>query len=238
VNTHPQQSNKKCLKQFFRNVPEWSALEATDLQCLERAVNCRIYKVGENIYQEGESASGIHFIKSGLIGIRKAALDGYSTLLKIARKGDALGLRALSAEESHRATAKVLKPGLICFVDAETIRPVIQHNHTLGNSLLKHTAHDLGEADERYHEIATRSLRSRLAHLLLLLQEKDVRTNRTGILKYELPVSRTDLAAMLGVRRESVSRAIHEFEQEGLVHFMDRLVEIPDQKSLLAEFSP
>ena len=40
---------------------------------------------------------------------------------------------------------------------------------------------------------------------------------------------------MLGVRRESVSRAIHEFEAERLAHFSDRTVVIlePDQLSAI-----
>lgn len=239
MNSHLELSHqKKCIHQFFREAPAWSVLEAKDERILEKTATCCQYEVGDLLFKEGDPCSGVYFVISGLIGMRKAALDGYSTLLKISRSGDTLGLRALFAEESHRACAKVLKKSLICFVDADTVRSVIQNNVALGNTLLKHTALELGEADERYHEIATRNLRSRLAHLLMLLQDKDSQISKTGILKFELPVSRTDLAAMLGVRRESVSRTIHEFEQEGLVHFSDRNVEIPDQKTLLAEFNP
>jgi CRP-like cAMP-binding protein len=226
------------MHQFFQEVPQWAALEAKDVRRLEKAVACCQFEVGDVLFKEGDPCSGVHFVKSGLIGLRKSALDGYSTLLKILRAGDSLGIRSLTAEESHRATAKVLKRSLVCFIDAANIRSVIQQNLTLGNNLLKHTAVELGEADERYHEMATRNLRSRLAHLLMLLKDDDVHVGKTGILRFELPVSRTDMAAMLGVRRESVSRTIHEFEQEGLAHFTDRNVEIPDQNCLQAEFQP
>ena len=238
MKTNLHQNDKTCMHQFFQEVSEWSALEAKDVRRLEKVVACCQLEVGDVLFEEGDPCLGVHFVKSGLIGLRKSALDGYSTLLRIVRPGDSLGIRSLIAEESHRATAKVLKRSLVCFIDAANIRSVIQQNLTLGNNLLKHTAVELGEADERYHEMATRNLRSRLAHLLMLLNDGDARIGKSGSLKFELPVSRTDMAAMLGVRRESVSRTIHEFEQEGLAHFTDRNVEIPDQKSLQAEFRP
>ena len=47
----------------------------------------------------------------------------------------------------------------------------------------------------------------------------------------ELPVSRADLAAMLGVRRESLSRAIHELSDEGLVQLIGRHLELHEGQS-------
>jgi CRP-like cAMP-binding protein len=41
---------------------------------------------------------------------------------------------------------------------------------------------------------------------------------------------------MLGVRRESVSRVIHELEKEGVTHFTDRHVEVSDPEHLINEF--
>lgn len=64
--------------------------------------------------------------------------------------------------------------------------------------------------------------------LLLTLQDEYDLVGENGKLIMELPVSRDDLAAILGVRRESVSRVIHDLNDGGLVRFMGRHLEMPN----------
>lgn len=226
-----------CIDKQFMESPEWSALTESEAQMLEKVVLCRKYELGDVIFYEGAACLGTYFIKSGLVGIRKADIDGDSTLLKIAQPGDTLGYRPLLAEQNHRACAEVLKPCNICFINRATVRLLMRNNSALGLNFLRKAAIELGEFEERFHESVTLSVRARFAHLLIALQEKYGHAGEDGSLVLELPVSRADLAAMLGVRRESVSRVIHELETEGLTHFIDRSVEVPDLQSLMNEFT-
>ena len=232
-----QYGGRVCIDAQFMSSPEWSALEPPETLILEKAVVCRKHELGDVIFYEGDACIGTYFIKSGLVGIRKADMDGDSTLLKIAQPGDTLGYRPLLAEQNHRASAEVLKPCHICFIDRSTVRTLMASSPTLGLKFLKRAAVELGEAEERFHESVTLSVRARFAHLLIALQQKYGHAGEDGSLVLELPVSRADLAAMLGVRRESVSRVIHELETEGLTHFIDRHVQMPDLDSLMDEFT-
>ena len=51
----------------------------------------------------------------------------------------------------------------------------------------------------------------------------------------KLPMSRGDLAAMLGIRPESISRTIRVFQEEGVAHFTQREVYVPHIDKLLSE---
>jgi|TARA_Y100000310_G_scaffold229967_1_gene232393 CRP-like cAMP-binding protein len=226
-----------CIDSQFMESPEWSALTESEVKILEKAVVCRKHELGDVIFYEGDACHGTYFIKSGLVGIRKADIEGDSTLLKIAQPGDTLGYRPLLAEQNHRASAEVLKPSHICFINRATVRLLMRSNPNLGLNFLKRAAIELGEFEERFHESVTLSVRARFAHLLIALQDKYGHAGEDGSLVLELPVSRADLAAMLGVRRESVSRVIHELEREGLTHFIDRSVQVPDLDSLIDEFT-
>ena len=226
-----------CIDAQFLESPEWSALTESEAKMLDKAIVCRKHELGDVIFYEGDACNGTYFIKSGLVGIRKADIEGDSTLLKIAQPGDTLGYRPLLAEQNHRVSAEVLKPCHICFINRATVRLLMWGNPTLGLNFLKRAAIELGEFEERFHESVTLSVRARFAHLLIALQEKYGQARDDGSLVLELPVSRADLAAMLGVRRESVSRVIHELETEGLTHFIDRSVQVPDLDSLINEFT-
>lgn len=232
-----QPGGRECIDAMLTESSEWSALKDSEVQMLARALVCRKHELGDVIFYEGDECSGTYFIKNGLVGIRKADMDGESTLLKIAQPGDTLGYRPLLAEQNHRASAEVLKPCYICFIDRTTVRSLMESNPALGLNFLRKAAVELGEAEERFHESVTLSVRARFAHLLIALQQKYGYTAEDGGLVLELPVSRADLAAMLGVRRESVSRVIHELETEGLTHFIDRNVQLPDLDSLMDEFT-
>jgi len=236
VATQRQPAGKGCIDEQFLQSPEWRGLSAREIEILEKSVVHRSHELGDVIFYEGDECAGTYFIKSGLVGIRKADIDGDSTLLKIARPGDTLGYRPLLADQKHLASAEVLKPCEICFINRTTVMALMHSNPTLGLNFLKRAARELGEAEERFHESVTLSVRARFAHLLIGLYEKYGTVGEDGSMLLELPVSRADLAAMLGVRRESVSRVIHELETEGLTHFIDRRVHVADLDSLMDEF--
>ena len=234
VNRRQPVSN--CINGQFKNAPEWCALSEVDLKTVEAAVICREYDVGDVIFGENEPCRGVYFVTSGLVGIRKAGLEGESTLLKISYPNETLGYRPMLAGQHHRATAEILKPGVVCFINSATILPMIEHNPALGLKLLQRTTRELGDAEERFHKTVTLTLRARFAHLLMLWKDRCGRISKNGKFILDLPVSRGDLAAMLGVRRESVSRVIHELEQEGVTHFTDRHVEVANADHLIDEF--
>lgn len=229
---------KPCVDAQFRAGPEWCALAEVDLRVLEQAVVCQAHVPGEVLFYEGAVCKGVYFVKSGLIGVRKADPDGNSTLLKLAYPEDTLGYRPFLAGESHRGTAEVLKPSTVCFIGAETMRTIILRNPAVGLKFLQRAAKALGDAEERFHQSVTLSVRARFAHLLLVFNEHCGIEMGDGSIALELPVSRSDLAAMLGVRRESISRVIHELQESGIARFTGPSVHVLKVNKLIGEFRP
>jgi CRP/FNR family transcriptional regulator len=76
-------------------------------------------------------------------------------------------------------------------------------------------------------------LRARAAHLLLVLKDRSATADEQGRLTIDLPLTRRDLAAMLGARPESLSRLIKAFETEGIARFGAREVVVPDLDVLM-----
>ena len=72
--------------------------------------------------------------------------------------------------------------------------------------------------------VAALSVRTRIVHLLILLSERHGWTTGDGILFIELPMTRRDLADMVGARHESVTRALRDMQSEGLLNLCGRRV--------------
>lgn len=235
MNKKTSTPSANCFTCQFRDRSEWCDLSQDEVKLLNNAKRERTYLPGEVIYHEGDPSKGIYCIESGMTGMRKIDSEGNSVLLRLAYPGDTLGYRSFLSEQNHHNTVEVLKPSQICFIDHTTVRNLLASNPSLGLKFLKHAVSDVTDAEEKFMRSATLSVRARLAHILLVLRERYATISDDGSMKLELPISRQDLAAMIGTRPETVSRTIKQLEGDGVAHFSGRNVHVPAIDSLLNE---
>lgn len=224
-----------CFACQVRERTEWCVLSENDLKLVNESKIDRDYAPGDVLYHQGDPCTGIYCIQSGLVGLRKVGADGNSVLMRLAQPGDTVGYRSFLAGEEHKLSAEVLKPGLICFVEQSLARRMLESKPALGLRFLRRVADDLDAAEDKFLQNTSSDIRVRLAHLLLVLKNRFAAEEKDGALKLELPLSRQDMAAMIGVRPETMSRAIRKFEDDGIAYFSGRTVQVPDISVLFDE---
>ncbi|MFQ5534222.1 MAG: Crp/Fnr family transcriptional regulator [Sphingomonadales bacterium] len=224
-----------CFSCQNRDSTEWCVLTKDELS---RFNGCKVTKEflpGQVIFHEGDPVSGVYCIEQGLIGFRKTDADGNTTLIALANPGRTMGYRSFLAGEPHSTSAEALKPSRICIIDRSTVRGLLDRNPALGFQFLRTVSRDLGQAEARFHQGVTLSVRARFIHLLLVLKERYAGTDEDGKLVIELPLSRQDLAAMIGTRPETLARTIRALENEGVAHFSGRILRVPDIRALFED---
>jgi len=224
-----------CFACEARDVSEWCALSEEDLTLIDDAKKTREYLPGEVLFHQGDPCLGLYCFEKGMVGIRKVDPDGNSVLLGISFPGETLGYRALLLSEEHQVSAEALKPTTICFIDKSTVRALLDRNPALGLQYLKRAARDASEAEDKFLQSVTLSVRARFAHLLLVMRDRYETVSSDGEVTMELPLSRQDLAAMIGIRPETMSRTIRQFESDGIAHFSGRTVRVPKVADLFDE---
>lgn len=224
-----------CLVARMHTKSEWEALLPEQIELFNRTVVCRTYRAGQVVFLQGDECRGLYLVEDGLVAVRKTNEDGQSAIVRLAYEGDTLGYRPLLAKENHRATAEVINESKICFIDASTMWSFLLHNPQLGMRFLEHTAQALGEAEDRLFQVAALSVRTRIIHLLVLLHDHYGTTDSDGTLFVELPMTRRDLAEMIGARPESVSRAFRDIQDDGLVDLSGRTVRVDKMERLVDE---
>lgn len=224
-----------CILARIRAQSEWAALEPEQIELFNRTVICRTYKPGQIVFMQGDECKGLYLVEDGLVAVRKVNQDGQSAIVRLAYQGDTLGYRPLLAKENHRATAEVINIAKICFINAVTMRGFLRQNPSLGMRFLEHTAQALGEAEDRLFQVAALSVRTRIIHLLVLLGDHYGKTTSDGTLVVELPMTRRDLAEMIGARPESVSRAFRDIQDDGLLDLSGRTVRVDQMDRLVDE---
>jgi len=198
---------------------------------LAAAARSRIYEAGHGLFEQGDEFAGVYRLESGLVGIRKLDEDGSSMLLHLVQPGDFIGYGPLLICGEHQSCAEVLQTSRISFIDAGTMRALLRDEAAVARALLSQAARELSALDEKYLQMATRQAHARLAGLLATLASRAARS-AAGSCTFELPILNRELAELIGIRPETLSRAIAQLRTLGLAQLDGRTVHVPSLANL------
>lgn len=189
------------------------------------------YQKGQVIFYEGNQSFGLYCIFAGRVKIYKTGVDGRQQIVRIAGPGDLLGYRALFADEPYSASAEVIEDATICCVDKNAFFPLLSKNPNLALNVIKKLSRELRDAEDLATSIAHRSVRERMAELLLMLKETYGKPGKKGTM-INLQLSREELAEMIGITQETAIRLLSEFKKDGMIDVKEREITILDSKGL------
>jgi CRP/FNR family transcriptional regulator, polysaccharide utilization system transcription regulator len=189
----------------------------------------RHYKRGDILYQEGNRISGFYCVNSGIIKVFKTGFDGKEQIIRFAKKGDIIAYRSVLSNELACTSAKVIEECNVCFIPSEILISFIKSNPTFALELVKLACHELGEANSFITDIAQKTVRERLAEVLLFLVN-DFGLDDQQFLNISL--TREELANIVGTATESVIRLLSEFKSDRLVELNGRKIKIINTKGL------
>jgi len=189
----------------------------------------RQHKRGEILYTEGSRISGFYCIHSGIIKVFKTGLDGKEQIIRFAKPGDIIAYRSVLSNEVACTSAKVIEDSQVCFLPSDTLIELVKTNSSFALELLRLACHELGEANSFITDIAQKTVRERLAEILILLV-KDFGLDEQKYLQISL--TREELANIVGTATESVIRLLSEFKSDKLLELNGRKIKILNIKGL------
>ncbi|HOU00918.1 MAG TPA: Crp/Fnr family transcriptional regulator [Bacteroidales bacterium] len=189
----------------------------------------RQYKRGEILYNEGSRISGFFCIHSGIIKVFKTGLDGKEQIIRFAKSGEIIAYRSVLSNELACTSARVIEDCAVCFIPSEILISLVKSNSTFAHELLKLACHELGEANSFITDIAQKTVRERLAEILLLLVN-DFGLDDQNYL--QIALTREELANIVGTATESVIRLLSEFKNDGFLELQGRKIKILSTKGL------
>ncbi len=185
---------------------------------------------GKVIYIEGSRINGCYCVQSGTVKLLKTGFDGKEQIIRFVTKGDFMGYRSVLSNELACTTAKVIKDTSLCYIPSEMLFSLINNNSSFAMMLLQMTCKELREANNYITDIAQKTVRERLAEVLVLLQ-KQFSLDSDNFLQISL--TREELANLVGTATESVIRLLSEFKQDKLIELQGRKIKILNLKGLV-----
>jgi len=207
----------------------FSKLSEEDLKELNLEKGCNFHKRGNIIYHEGSKVNGVYCVYKGIVKLYKTGLEGREQIIRFAKTGDIIGYRSLLSDEHACHSAKVIEDAVLCFVPGDVLFELLKKNSEFAIGLLQFTCRELGEANSFITEIAQKTVRERLAEVLLILNT-NFGVDKDAVLNISL--TREELANMIGTATESVIRLLSEFKEDKLIEINGRKIKLVNHKLL------
>jgi CRP/FNR family transcriptional regulator, polysaccharide utilization system transcription regulator len=218
-----------CDKCAFDTGSVFRFLTRDEIERLNYEKDFRSYKRGDILYNEGNRISGFYCINSGIIKVFKTGIDGKEQIIRFARKGEIIAYRSVLSNEPACTSAKVVEDCHVCFIPSELLIQFVKTNPAFSFEIVKLTCHELAEANSYITDIAQKTVRERLAEVLIQLV-KDFGLDEQKYLRISL--TREELANIVGTATESVIRLLSEFKTDRIIELNGRRIKVLDVKSL------
>ena len=230
-----KKTTNSCSDCATRETTEWRVLGDSELESIDRCKRLIHCEPGETLFSQGDPGNGVYCIKSGLIGLRRVDVNGNSVLIRLSSAGSTVGYRTFLTREAHVNSAEALTASVLCYIPRPRIEQLLKQNPLLGERFLQHFCDDAAETENDYVRSLTMGMKSRFLHLILIFYERFGYQDDEGNSVVELPVKRGELAELVGVRPESISRLIDQLQNDEIMHFNDRRVHFSDVEEVLQQ---
>ena len=224
-----------CLTCGTRCHSDFQDLAGQNLSLLHSMKVSNVYKPGQVLFYQGNPCLGLHCLQSGTVALRKRNPAGDPVLVRLVHAGSALGSSALFSGGGYGVTAEALTPCRVCFLDKAGLAQLMEQSPGLARRFLTRMARDLEAAEEAHLRAASMTVRARVAALLLDLKDRFASVDDQGNLTFQLPLTRRDMASLVGTRPETIARTIRALDQDGVASFNGPRVMVPDLDALLDE---
>lgn len=201
-------------------------LSPADRAELLRLAVTRNLRKGQLLFNEGEPAAGMFLVVEGLIKVFKMAPDGREKVLYVFPAGETLAEAALFGEGRYPATAQAVAAATVAAFPRQALLQLLRDRPELCFRMLAGMSVKLKYLSQRIEELTFQSASVRLASYLLGEMERRKRP------QIRLDLSKRELAAMLGMTPETLSRLLASLREAGAVDVRGRSLVILAQDRL------
>lgn len=191
-------------------------------------------KAREPVFAQGDPAHHLFNVVEGVVRLSKDLPDGRQQVLSFGTPGSVLGARGGSM---LGYSAVAITPVRVCQVAWSRLDRLLDRFPPMERRLREIVSADLEAAQDHMLTLGRKTARERAATFLLGLARKEAAVagepQPPGGTVVPLPMSQTDIAAHLGLRIETVSRAFSELSRKGLIQRSGpHRLRVPDARRL------
>lgn len=213
---------------ILSNIPAFNGLTEEQLEQVQLITSSREMSRGELIFSEGDEGNGFYVVVEGRIKIFKLSPEGKEQILHIIGPGEPFGEVAVFAGRSFPANAQAINNSRLLFLPRSDFVDLISSNPSMAMEMLAVLSMRLRQFTMQIESLSLKEVPGRLASYLMLMASE-----QSDPESVDLPISKGQLASLLGTIPETLSRIFARMSQQGLVQVQGRTILLKDKPGLV-----
>lgn len=195
--------------------PLFSALSPAGLERLAQASRRSDCHKNQLLEHAGQTHGTLYLVISGLLKRTAVSIDGQEKVIELAGSGEWCGLGELFSDGLAQTHLVAVESGTLLEIEGAAMREAMTHEPALAVRLVRELANNLAAVENELVALQSSSMNDRVLTFLLSLTgpNASLDSDRRG----DLPASKQLVASRLGITPESLSRALRELADAGVI---------------------
>ncbi|HKS04837.1 MAG TPA: Crp/Fnr family transcriptional regulator [Gemmatimonadaceae bacterium] len=211
---------------FLATVPLFKGLSAQELQRFVDVTREKSYPKGSVILFEDDPGEALFIVRDGRVKVVLVGDDGREVILGVLGVGDHFGELSLIDDQPRSAHVIAMEDASLLVLRREDFRRRVEETPAVAWSLMQEMSRRLRNADDKIGGLVLLDVPGRIARVLL-----DAAL-AAGAEVLDRPLTHQTIANMIGASRETVSRAMKEFQDNAWIGVERRRIRITNRAAL------
>ena len=211
---------------FLATVPLFSGLDRSELEKFAEVTREKSYPKGSVILFEDDPGDSLFVVREGRVKVVLIGEDGREVILGVLGVGEYFGELSLIDDRPRSAHVIAMEDSNLLVLRREDFRKRVESSPSVAWGLLTELSRRLRRADDKIGGLVLLDVPGRIARLLLDLADE------SGTNAIEKTLTHQTIAQMIGASRETVSRAMKDFQDAGWITVERRRIALADRAAL------
>lgn len=212
--------------EFLATVPLFKGLDQVELTKFGELLREKSYPKGSVILFEDDPGDSLFIVRDGRVKVVLVSEDGREVILGLLGVGEHFGELALIDDQPRSAHVIAMEESTLLVLRRDDFRRRVEASPSVAWSLLTELSRRLRRADGKIGSLVLLDVPGRIARMLLDAAAEG------GSELIEKPLTHQTIAHLIGASRETVSRAMREFQDSGWITTDRRRIRLADRAAL------
>ena len=198
-----------------------ATLHMKEIDLIRENSRATTFRKGDIMVHAGSMTSHIIYLKSGLVKEFVTGANDREHILQIVSKFTYLGLPSLFGDRVNHYSYAALTDVTVCYVDVNIFTQLIRENGNFAYEILISISRDSLNNFHRFMSQSQKKIYGRVADAIFYFSRIIFESE-----SFELPFTRQEFADLIGLSRESATRVLTKFRDDGILSIEGRNISI------------
>ena len=217
---------------YLRSVDVFQDLTEEEIHQLGERAPMKRVPSGTIFYTQEQATEVLFILKEGRVRLYHLEPDGRMLTLAILEEGTIFGEMTLLGQRLQSNFAEAITPCLLCLMSREDVKALLLSDPRIAFRLMEMIGQRLVTTEQRLSDMVFKHAPERIATQLIQLAQQ--RRSWLGRKSLEVRCTHEELAHLVGVHQETVTKVLNEFRQQELIGLSRGRVVLLDVTGLAA----